>query len=48
MTVRDTPWPVGTPCWVDLMTSDIGAAKEFYGGLFGWELVDQGEEAGGT
>lgn len=30
----------GVPSWVDLTTSDIGAAKSFYGALFGWEATD--------
>jgi predicted enzyme related to lactoylglutathione lyase len=28
--------PVGAPIWVDLFTSDLGRARTFYGGLFGW------------
>jgi predicted enzyme related to lactoylglutathione lyase len=36
----------GTPSWVDLETPDLDAATTFYGALFGWEIVDQGEEAG--
>jgi predicted enzyme related to lactoylglutathione lyase len=36
----------GTPSWVDLGTPDLDAARAFYGSLFGWEIVDQGEEAG--
>jgi uncharacterized protein len=47
MTLRDNPWPVGTPCWVDLMTSDVGAALSFYGDLFGWQLTVGGPETGG-
>jgi predicted enzyme related to lactoylglutathione lyase len=31
----------GTPCWVDLQTTDTDAAKTFYGALFGWEFEDQ-------
>jgi uncharacterized protein len=31
-------YPAGTPCWLDLMTSDPEAARTFYGGLFGWDL----------
>lgn len=46
MTFRDTPWPEGTPCWVDLMTDDPARADAFYGALFGWEIADQGEEYG--
>src|SRR5215210_5393221 len=30
----------GTISWTDLATSDQVAAKEFYGGLFGWEYED--------
>jgi predicted enzyme related to lactoylglutathione lyase len=30
----------GTFSWVDLTTSDASSAKEFYGGLFGWEFED--------
>jgi hypothetical protein len=36
----------GTPSWVDLTTPDLDAALQFYGGLFGWEFEDAGEEAG--
>jgi len=44
-----TSYAPGTPSWVDLTTSDPAGAKEFYGGLFGWEAVDAGtvEETGG-
>ena len=28
----------GTPCWIDLATSDPEDARSFYSGLFGWEL----------
>jgi predicted enzyme related to lactoylglutathione lyase len=38
MPVHDTRWPAGTPCWVDLMTSDQAAAREFYARLFDWEI----------
>jgi uncharacterized protein len=47
MAIRDTPFPVGTPCWVDLFTSDVEKSKTFYGRLFGWEFTDPGEEYGG-
>ncbi|HKF51170.1 MAG TPA: VOC family protein [Candidatus Acidoferrales bacterium] len=30
----------GSFCWIELGTSDQGAAKEFYGGLFGWAPDD--------
>ena len=47
MTVRDTPWAPGTPCWVELMTTDQAAACDFYRALFGWEIEIGGEESGG-
>ena len=28
----------GAPCWSELATSDVEAAKTFYSGLFGWNL----------
>ena len=31
----------GTPCWVDLATTDLARARAFYAGLFGWEYVDE-------
>ena len=36
----------GVPCWVDVSSTDLAAAAEFYSTLFGWEPSDQGEEAG--
>ncbi|WP_112245370.1 VOC family protein [Kribbella monticola] len=36
MVERNTPWPPGTPNWVDLAADDPAAAAEFYAGLFGW------------
>ena len=35
-----TKYEPGTFSWVDLSTTDAGAAKEFYGGLFGWSHED--------
>lgn len=46
MTVRDTPWAPGTPCWVELMTTDPGAANNFYASLFGWQIDVGGAETG--
>ena len=31
----------GTPCWVDLATTDLAGARAYYAGLFGWEYVDE-------
>lgn len=47
MTTRDTAFAAGTPCWVDLMTSDVDRATTFYSGVFGWEMQTSGEEYGG-
>lgn len=30
----------GAFSWNELMTSDVGAAKQFYGKLFGWSMED--------
>jgi len=30
MPTRDTPWPAGTPCWVDDRAPALEAAKAFY------------------
>ena len=35
-----TEYAPGTFCWVDLGTSDVEAAKAFYGGVFGWDYED--------
>lgn len=40
MPVR-TSYVQGTPNWVDLQTTDTGAAKAFYASLFGWTYDDQ-------
>ena len=37
MTTR-TAAPAGAPCWADLWTSDVDAARRFYAGLFDWEI----------
>ena len=47
MVTRDTPWPEGTPCWVDLAVDDVDKAVTFYTGLFGWQVQRGGEEVGG-
>lgn len=47
MPIRESYTP-GTPCWVDLSTTDPAAARSFYGELLGWESeVDPRPEAGG-
>jgi uncharacterized protein len=41
-----TSYAPGTFSWVDLATTDVGAAKSFHTGLFGWETEDN--NAGGV
>ena len=36
----------GIPSWVDLGTTDVEAAKKFYGALFGWTSEDQPTDMG--
>lgn len=36
----------GAPCWIDAALPDLGAGRDFYGGLFGWTFEDQGEDFG--
>ncbi len=47
MVQRDTPWPAGTPCWVDLGTDDVARATTFYSTLFGWDTQVGPPESGG-
>ncbi|HUD80879.1 MAG TPA: VOC family protein [Streptosporangiaceae bacterium] len=47
MVTRDTAWPAGTPCWVDVGVADLPRARAFYGGLFGWNILDGPPETGG-
>lgn len=46
MPTRDAN-PVGSPCWVDLSTSDTEKAKAFYADLLGWEAEEPNAEFGG-
>lgn len=47
MVTRDTAWPAGTPCWVDLSVPDIGRARDFYRAVFGWSVIEGPPETGG-
>jgi predicted enzyme related to lactoylglutathione lyase len=46
MPTRDSA-PVGSPCWVDLATSDANSARAFYGHVLGWESEEPNEQFGG-
>ena len=43
---RDSYSP-GTPCWVELGTSDPDGAVAFYEGLFGWSVAESQPDTGG-
>jgi uncharacterized protein len=40
MAAHDAAKP-GEFCWSELVTSDSGAAFEFYGSIFGWKILEQ-------
>ncbi|MCP3818343.1 VOC family protein [Streptomyces sp. A3M-1-3] len=42
-----TRYVTGAPNWIDFGTPDIEGASTFYGGLFGWQFLSAGPEAGG-
>jgi hypothetical protein len=46
MPTRDKA-PIGSPCWVDLWTSDTESSRSFYASLFGWEALGPAAEFGG-
>lgn len=37
----------GTVCWADLNTRDLEKAKQFYSGLFGWQLAASEHDSSG-
>jgi uncharacterized protein len=43
---RDNPI-IGTPCWIDVMSSDVPRARAFYGEVFGWTSEEPNPEFGG-
>jgi predicted enzyme related to lactoylglutathione lyase len=47
MPTRDTPWPNGTPCWIDYGAADLDAAKTFYSDVLGWSYTGGEPEYGG-
>jgi predicted enzyme related to lactoylglutathione lyase len=47
MPTRDSNWPHGTPCWVDLGAPDVEAARSFYSTVLGWTYTGGGPEYGG-
>ena len=47
MSTHTTPWPTGTPCWVDLMATDLERTRTFYTAVLGWDYTDSAPEYGG-
>jgi uncharacterized protein len=39
--------PLDAPCWIDLTSSDVDRAQDFYGTVFGWTFESAGPEYGG-
>jgi len=39
--------PLGAPCWIDLLSSNVDRAQDFYGAVFGWTFESAGPEYGG-
>jgi len=46
MSTRETPWPQGTPSWVDLSSTDREGSWAFYEALMEWQIDDSGAEFG--
>jgi predicted enzyme related to lactoylglutathione lyase len=44
---RDTRWPAGTPCWVELSVPDVPKAAAFYASLFSWDIRSASPDPGG-
>jgi uncharacterized protein len=44
--IRDIA-PLGAPTWIDLTSSDLDRAQDFYGTVFGWTFEDRGPAYGG-
>ncbi|MFC4903324.1 VOC family protein [Kocuria oceani] len=47
MSTHTNPWPAGTPCWVDLMASDLERTQAFYRDVLGWTYSKSQPEYGG-
>ncbi|HWF69444.1 MAG TPA: VOC family protein [Mycobacterium sp.] len=46
MPIRDGA-PLGAPCWLDLTSSNVQRAQDFYGTVFGWAFESAGPDYGG-
>jgi uncharacterized protein len=45
--VETRSYQPGVPCWTDLLTPNLGVAREFYGEVFDWTFEVGGPETGG-
>ncbi|WP_431872740.1 VOC family protein [Nocardiopsis eucommiae] len=42
-----TDYVIGSPCWIELTTSDVDRATDFYSRVFGWTTESAGPDTGG-
>ncbi len=47
MVTRDSRWPAGTPCWVEVSADDVPRAVAFYRALFSWDIRSDAPGPGG-
>lgn len=47
MSTHPQKWPAGTPCWVDLMATDLDRTHAFYGEVLGWTYTEPMDGFGG-
>lgn len=47
MSIRTSPWPAGTPCWVDIAVSDVRTSCRFYEAVLGWSFPEAEADGGG-
>jgi predicted enzyme related to lactoylglutathione lyase len=47
MPTPESPIPVGTPCWADLLVHDVARAAAFYGEVLGWNVPASGDNESG-
>lgn len=42
--ISTTPFPTGSPCWIETLQPDPDTAASFYGELFGWTFDGEGPD----
>jgi predicted enzyme related to lactoylglutathione lyase len=48
MPEEESPSPVGSVCWNELLTNDVETARSFYGEIFGWTHAEHDMGEAGT